>query len=205
MHTLFVFDHPYGAAAHSNEKHNRSFSAALLHSAAQGVARGGGTADIIDLAADDFDPRMSRTDLVAWRRDEATDPLVLDYQRRLAAADHLVFVHPLWWATAPAGTKGFIDRVLTPGFAYSQAGPFSPLKRRLHRLQRVTVLSPHTTPRPLYSLLFGAPSARALGRATFRLIGIPRFTWRGFANVARKTPASRARILSSVERRFSRL
>lgn len=33
-------------------------------------------------------------------------------------AEHLVFVYPTWWGTLPALLKGFLDRVLTPDFAF---------------------------------------------------------------------------------------
>lgn len=30
----------------------------------------------------------------------------------------MVWFHPVWWGGLPALTKGFIDRVFTPGFAF---------------------------------------------------------------------------------------
>jgi NAD(P)H dehydrogenase (quinone) len=51
--------------------------------------------DLIDLVADGFNPVMTRQDLVAWRMKETIDPLSVDYQRKIAAADHIVFVFPI--------------------------------------------------------------------------------------------------------------
>jgi putative NADPH-quinone reductase len=205
MHTLLVFDHPYGATAHDNVPHRRSFSAALLAAALEGSAQAGHTTDVIDLGADGFDPVVSADDLRAWRQDTAVDPVVLDYQRRLAAADHLVLVHPIYWMVMPAGTKGFLDRVLTRGFAFGERTPGALLQRRLMRLRRVTILSPLTTPLPFYRTLFGAPAVRTLATGTFRLIGIPTVRWHGFAGMAQRTPAQRRRALDGVSRRFARL
>lgn len=204
MHVLAVFDHPYGAEAHTNAPHARSFSAALLKAATTGLHSAGHTVDVIDLAADGFNPAMPAVDLAAWRRDVAIDPLVIDYQRRLAVADQLVLVHPLWWMTMPAATKGFLDRVLTRGFAFEEPRPGAPLVRTLHKLTAVTVLSSHTTPSALLGPWFGSPSKRSLGRGTFRLIGIRRFTWIGFVNVARKSLARRERLLERTTARFAR-
>ncbi len=39
-------------------------------------------------------------------------------QRKLEAAELLVFQFPLWWYGAPAILKGWFDRVFTNGFAY---------------------------------------------------------------------------------------
>lgn len=38
----------------------------------------------------------------------------------VAWAAHLVFVFPTWWGTMPALLKGFLDRVVMPGFAFEE-------------------------------------------------------------------------------------
>jgi len=43
-------------------------------------------------------------------------------QARLAAADHVVFVHPIQWYSAPALLKEWVDVVLQPGWAYGKEG-----------------------------------------------------------------------------------
>lgn len=39
-------------------------------------------------------------------------------QKAILWAEHIVFVYPTWWGSAPALLKGFLDRVLTSGFAF---------------------------------------------------------------------------------------
>lgn len=39
-------------------------------------------------------------------------------QKLIQWAEHIVFVYPTWWGSAPALLKGFLDRILTPGFAF---------------------------------------------------------------------------------------
>ncbi|BAV63234.1 NAD(P)H-dependent oxidoreductase [Sphingobium cloacae] len=56
-------------------------------------------------------------------------PLEPDLERVAAAiiaCDHLVVGFPMWWGSEPALLKGFIDRVLLPGFAfrYHRDDPF---------------------------------------------------------------------------------
>ncbi|HYI33932.1 MAG TPA: NAD(P)H-dependent oxidoreductase [Glaciibacter sp.] len=94
MHVLIVFDHPYGASASTNVPHQRSLSAALLAASVAGLGTAGHSADVIDLAADRFNPVLTESGLRGWRLGTTVDPQVLSYQRRLAAADHLVFIHP---------------------------------------------------------------------------------------------------------------
>lgn len=43
---------------------------------------------------------------------------LLDAQQKISWAEHLVWVHPVWWGGLPALLKGFIDRVFLPGFAF---------------------------------------------------------------------------------------
>ena len=205
MNILAIFDHPYTAASHANVPHERSFSAALLAAAIRGLERSGHTVDTIDLMADGFDPVMSRADLVGWRTGAAGDPLVAGYQQRVAAADHILFVFPTWWMSMPAMTKGFLDRVLTKGFAFEEPKPGGALVRKLTRLRGVTVLTPMTTRFGLYRLWFARPGHRILFRGTFGLIGIRRLRWFSFEGPAQRSPDWRAAQLRKVERYFAAL
>lgn len=205
MNVLAVFDHPYTASAHADVPHERSFSAALLAAARRGLERAGHTVDIIDLMADGFDPVMSRDDLVAWRTRTTIDPVVADYQRRLAAADHVLFVFPTWWFSMPALTKGFLDRVLSKGFAFEEPKPGGEIVRTLTRLRSVAVLTPMTTRFGLYRWWFGRPGHRILFRGTFGLIGVKRLRWFSFEGPAQRTAAWRRTQLDRVERYFSAL
>jgi putative NADPH-quinone reductase len=205
MRVLIVFDHPYGAAASDNIPHHRSFSAALLKATLAGLETAGHHADLIDLHADGFDPVMSARALTELRLRATSDPIVLDYQARLGAADHVIFIYPTWWMSMPAGTKGFLDRVLNPGFAYEEVRPGRPLTRLLHRLSGVTVLTPMTTPGWLYSTWFAGPAQRILFRGTFGLIGIPHLRFHGFSAPAQRSAAHRERSLKYTERLFARL
>ena len=43
---------------------------------------------------------------------------MLAAQADITWAHHLVWVYPIWWGAMPALLKGFIDRVLLPGYAF---------------------------------------------------------------------------------------
>ncbi|BDU76574.1 NAD(P)H-dependent oxidoreductase [Mesoterricola sediminis] len=43
---------------------------------------------------------------------------ILEEQRKLREADVVIFQFPLWWFSLPAILKGWVDRVMTMGFAY---------------------------------------------------------------------------------------
>jgi len=110
-----------------------SFSAALRDRAKDALTRAGHQVVISDLYGEGFNP-------VAGRHDFKTvaDPNRFHYQSeqalaakeggfceeiareqaRVADADLVVLLFPLWWGGVPAILKGWFDRVLAYGFAY---------------------------------------------------------------------------------------
>jgi NAD(P)H dehydrogenase (quinone) len=77
--------------------------------------------DLLDLHAEDFDPRMTRADEPAWNRDKTYSAEVVAHMRRIDTADLIVVVFPVWWYGLPAILKGWIDRVWNYGFAYGRS------------------------------------------------------------------------------------
>jgi NAD(P)H dehydrogenase (quinone) len=202
---LVVLDHPYTIAAAENVPHRRSFSAAVAAAAIRGARSGGHDVDLIDLAADSFQPAMTREDLLAWRQATAIDPLVVDYQHRLFAADHLVFVFPVWWEAMPAATKGFLDRVLTKGVMYEEVpgAKGNPFRNRMTALTGVTVLSVMTTPDRAYRWWYRDPLTKVLFKGTFAKIGVKNLRWTNYASVTAKTPEQREQMLRDTEQAFA--
>jgi len=202
---MVVVDHPYGAQASDDTPHRRSFTAALAHAACQGLADAGHETDLVDLHADGFSPMMSADEFVAWRKSlPSPDPVAADYQQRLLAADHLVFVFPIWWEAMPAATKGFVDKVVAKGVAYRQGTRLAPMANAT-KLTGVTMITVMSTPTLLYRIAFGQAISRILLRGTFRKIGVHNLTWLRHAGVDKKTPAARQRMLNAVRARFARL
>jgi NAD(P)H dehydrogenase (quinone) len=50
---------------------------------------------------------------------------ILEEQDKVARADLVIFQFPLWWYAVPAILKGWADRVLTHGFAYTDERSFA--------------------------------------------------------------------------------
>lgn len=68
-------------------------------------------------------------DPVLWEGYKSIQPLepdLLQAKVNIKWCDRLIIVYPMWWGSLPALLKGFIDRVLHPGFAfkYHEKGPF---------------------------------------------------------------------------------
>jgi NAD(P)H dehydrogenase (quinone) len=207
VRVVIVFDHPYSATAWQNVPHRRSFSAAVAASVVRGLKTSGHEVDLIDLVADGFNPVMCHEDLLAWRMQKAIDPLSLDYQRRITAADHIVFVFPIWWEAMPASTKGFLDKVLTKGVMFSEdpAAKGNPFSNLMTRLKGVSVLTIMTTPDKAYRWWYGNPVIKVMFKGTFGKIGVKNLKWLNFASVTSKSPEQRERMLADTEHHFASL
>lgn len=55
-----------------------------------------------------------------YRKRTDLEPDLVAAQEMLTWADHIVWIYPVWWGSVPALMKGFLDRVLLPGFAFKK-------------------------------------------------------------------------------------
>lgn len=107
MHLLTVFAHPI----------RTSYPGRVMESFHEPFAAAGHTIDILDLHAEEFDPRFTPDDHAHFWGGEIPDGIAGSH-RRVEAADRLAFVFPVYWWSMPAVMKGWIDRVFTGGWAY---------------------------------------------------------------------------------------
>ena len=91
-----------------------SYSHELATAYADEARSAGHDVRMIDLATEDFDPVLR----YGYRQHMEDESAPKRYQEDVAWADHLVFSFPIWWSAEPAILKGFLDRTLTPRFAY---------------------------------------------------------------------------------------
>ncbi|MFW6215661.1 MAG: NAD(P)H-dependent oxidoreductase [Alkalispirochaetaceae bacterium] len=192
MRVLIVFDHPY----------LQSYCAAMMAAVQQGAADGGHEVEVIDLYRDGFAPVMSIEELEGYAEGRTQDPKVTEYQRKIEQADHLVFIFPVWWQVMPALTKGFLDRVLLPPWAFEETKGIVP-KGKLTHLS-ATVLTTMGFPHWYYRLHFANALAGALLRGSLRFVGIRRYRWLNLGNVGRIPDSRRKRHLERIRARFSR-
>lgn len=91
-----------------------SFSCELSTAYADEARNVGHDVRVIDLAREQFDPVLR----YGYRLHMEDESAPHRYQEDIAWADHIVFSFPIWWSAEPAVLKGFLDRTLTPRFAY---------------------------------------------------------------------------------------
>lgn len=93
-----------------------SFNHAVAATAFETLRANGHEVTFHDLYAERFDPVLTFEEFTA---EEVSDPAVRAQCDEVAAADALVLVHPNWWGQPPAIVKGWVDRVLRYGVAYT--------------------------------------------------------------------------------------
>ncbi|WP_428661594.1 NAD(P)H-dependent oxidoreductase [Runella sp.] len=72
---------------------------------------------IRDLYELNFNPVLSLEDMAGQRRGQV-DTLIGEEQKHIEWAETITFIYPIWWTGMPAIMKGYIDRVMSYGFAY---------------------------------------------------------------------------------------
>lgn len=75
---------------------------------------------VIDLYKDGFNPVFTAEELKHFHKGETPYSLVKDYQEKLKQSTELIFIFPVWWWDLPAILKGFIDKVMLRGFAFTE-------------------------------------------------------------------------------------
>lgn len=194
MRTAIVFNHP-------NEG---SYCNAILNAVTTGLQKANHEIDLMHLDNDGFNPVMSKADLKAFVNHKPIDPQVTDYNNRLEKADHLIFIFPIWWDLMPAMTKGFIDRVLSPGVVYDHHPRGFGLVPLLKKLKSITIITTMNKPKIMYSLLIGNLIRKAMLRSVFKTMGYKNLNWISFTSVKSVSQEKRAEWLTNLENRFSK-
>ncbi|WPO92397.1 NAD(P)H-dependent oxidoreductase [Chryseobacterium sp. HR92] len=86
-------------------------------------------------------------------------------------ADHLVWVHPVWWGGFPALMKGFIDRLFLPGLAYKYREN-SVWWDKLLKGKTAHIITTLDQPGWYYRLFFGRPSVNQLRKSILEYCGV---------------------------------
>ena len=111
---------------------NVSLCTALGEAYAQGARDKGHVVRQLKLGEMSFDPILRG----GYEQSQILEPDLLEAQRQIHWAEHLVFVYPVWWGGIPALLKGFFDRVFLPGvsFRLHEDGRVSPGLRHIRKV-----------------------------------------------------------------------
>lgn len=157
--------------------------------------------NVIDLVKDEFDPVLSQEDLRLYMQGQSSDPKVMEYQRDLLDCDDLVLIFPIWWYEAPAILKGFLDKVLLPGFAFDEVE--NQLVGKLSHIKRLTVISTSEVSSDYMRNEVGNPIEISLMNTTLGVCGIKNdMLWLNCEKIASGSLIERESFLNRVKVRF---
>ncbi len=144
-----------------------SFCAALADSYVETAIGAGQDVRALYLGDLCFDPVLHE----GYNRIQPLEPDLIKAQVDITWAEHLVLVFPVWWGGVPALLKGFLDRILLPGFAFSyRKGKAFPEKLLLGRSAYLLVTM--DTPPWYYKWVYRMPALHQMRKTTLAFCGI---------------------------------
>ncbi|SUJ28842.1 Putative NADPH-quinone reductase (modulator of drug activity B) [Sphingobacterium spiritivorum] len=150
--------------AHPN---GNSFNAALAEAYKQGALVSGAHVEEIIISELQFNPNLQ----YGYRQRMDLEPDLQEAWQKILQADHIVWIHPVWWGGLPAISKGFIDRLFLPGMAF-QYRPDSVFWDKLLKGRSAHIITTLDQPGWYYHLFFGRPSVNQLKRSVLQFCGI---------------------------------
>ncbi len=179
-----------------------SFCNALLDAYKKGAEAMGVTCKAIYISRLKFDVNLSD----GYKSNDAMqmeDDLVAA-QQLFQWAHHVVIAYPNWWGFMPAITKGFIDRLLMPGFAFKHhSGKIFPEKLLSGKSMRLLVTM--DTPKWWHYLIYRASQYRILKNIVFGYVGFDPVRFTTYGLMRKSTGQQRSKWLQKTERLGSQL
>lgn len=156
MRTLIILGHP----------DKNSFNARLADAYEKGANEKGGDVSRINLSELRFDPVLKN-----FNKPQNLEPDLIEAQRLIKWANHIVFIFPVWWSSPPALLKGFIDRIFLPGFAFKYREN-SPVWDKLLTGRSARLIMTSDTPVAWPSIDFFRPEIIMMKKSILEFCGI---------------------------------
>ena len=144
-----------------------SLCAAFAEAYIKGALKCGANVEEITISQLSFNPNLA----YGYQKIQELEPDLLAAWQKIQKADHLVWIHPVWWGGLPAITKGFIDRLFLPGMAFKYRKD-SVFWDKLLTGKTAHIITTMDEPRLYYWLVFGSPSIYQLKYSVLKFCGI---------------------------------
>jgi len=176
---------------HPNEN---SFNFAIAEAYKKGAAKTG--VEIREIVIRDlkFNPNLQ----YGYQKRTELEPDLINAWGKIKWADHLVWVHPVWWGGLPAITKGFIDRVFLPGLAFRYREN-SVWWDKLLKGKTAHIITTLDQPSWYYRFAYGRPSVNQLKKSTLEFCGIKPVKVTYIGPIRNSTEAFRKKTLLKIE------
>lgn len=146
---------------------NESFNFALAEAYKKGAENSGAEIKEIIIRDLDFNPNLQ----FGYQKRMDLEPDLIKAWEIIQWADHLVWIHPVWWGGLPAVTKGFIDRLFLPGLAFKYREN-SVWWDKLLTGKTAHIITTLDQPSWYYRIFYGRPSINQLKKSTLEFCGI---------------------------------
>lgn len=195
MKISVILGHPY----------ENSLNHALAGAVLDTLCRNGHDVFFHDLYEEGFNPVMPKAELVSNCSEE---PLVNRHIEEIRQTDGIIIIHPNWWGQPPAILKGWVDRVLRQGVAYTfqdgDSGGGLPIG--LLKAKAGIVFNTSNTPEERELTVFGDPLERIWKDCILEYCGVGIFDRMIFSVVSDSTLDERRKWLilaqATVNRHF---
>jgi NAD(P)H dehydrogenase (quinone) len=151
-----------------------------------------------DLCAERFDPLLPYEEIP---KNALLDPVVQKHCDEIAGADGIIIIHPNWWGQPPAVLKGWIDRVIRPGVAYTfvegDSGEGVPVG--LLKAKTAIIFNTSNTTETRERHVFKDPLETIWKNCIFDLCGVNNIYRRMFSIIVTSTEEQRKAWLREVE------
>ncbi len=107
---------------------------------------------------------------------------LVEAQRLIKWANHLVFVFPVWWSAPPALLKGFLDRVFLPGFAFKYREDSSQWDKLLKGKSARLIITSDAPVFWLYAMYFH-PALNMMKKAVLEFCGVTPVSVTSFGSI----------------------
>ena len=194
MRILLVYAHP----------NPESFNAALRDAALEALRGAGHEVHLLDLYAENFDPVLSRAERATYLPNtEINAAAVQPHLDLLKSCQGLVFVFPTWMYGPPAMLKGWLERVMLPGYTFTVAKAKGERPGSLMRHVRFTAVITTSGSPWWWFALMGSPARILFMRGLGQLYAArSKKLWLQLYNINNATAEDRAGFLAKVRRKL---
>lgn len=188
MNILVIFAHPY----------NKSLNYAIYQRTLGALEKNGHDVITHDLYAENFDPVLKGFE--AASDEPPKDEVIKVHAKHLTWADGIIIIHPTWWGQMPAILKGWVDRVIKNGIAFTfrEDEDGNEKRVRLVKLKKALVINTANSSAEREASL-GDPLRNLWGKSVFSFLKVKDFHRKVFRIVAESTYEERVSWLDETE------
>ena len=170
---------------------DKSFNAAIKDEFIKTVKENGNEVDLVDLYKENFNPVFAG---------EKPDAVVFDHQKRIENSDVIVLIAPIWNFRMPAILEGWIDKVLSPPWAFRFKKIFGNYGYPVGNLtgKKAIVFCTYGSPQFAIRTFFLNMPTKRLRRGVFNICGIKDVIYKRYFAVPFVSDEKRKKFLKDV-------